>query len=548
MNGAVLLLLGIIVLVMGYLFYGRWLAKQWGIDPSKRTPAHEMGDGIDYVPSKAPVLLGHHFSSIAGAGPITGPIQAAVFGWIPVALWVIIGGIFFGAAHDFGSLFTSIRNKGQSIGEVISRTMGPKSKRLFIVFAYFTVVLVIAAFTSIVAGTFDGIGGTETENETNGIAATASISFILFAVILGVIMNRLRTSTLVSSLVAMVFLVVSIIVGNLCPILISENVWIVILAIYIIAASVAPVWILLQPRDFMCSFLLYGLLFVSLIGIFIVMPEMNLPGFTSFETSVGYLFPALFITVACGAISGFHSLVSSGTTSKQIDNEANALPIAYGGMLIECVLALIALVCVGVLFTGSMPSGTPTEVFARGATQIITSLGLEAHSTVVYSLIILVISSFALTSLDTATRLGRFLFQEFFDEGSSSVRVMLTNPLVSTLITVGLGVGLALIGYQNIWGLFGAANQLLAVIAILAVSAWLGHAGLNYRMLVVPMIFMLIVTLTSLAILIYDKFMLLTGGFEPFALIQMLIAMVLFVLAIILMKDGSKVLLRVSEK
>ena len=546
MNGATLIIAGTICLIAGYIFYGRWLARKWGVDPSRKTPAHEIADGLDYSPARRSVLLGHHFSSIAGAGPITGPIQAAVFGWIPVALWVIIGGIFIGATHDFGSLLASVRSRGQSIGTIISNTMGRRAKRLFLIFAYLTLVLVIAAFTSIVAGTFEGISGTAEHNRSNGIAATSSILFILFAVILGILSNRYRLSSRMSTLLTLVFLLSSIIIGISFPIYLSESVWIAVIAAYIVMASILPVWMLLQPRDFMCSFLLYGLMGAAIIGILLANPTMNLPGFTSFETNIGYLFPALFITVACGAVSGFHSLVASGTTSKQLDSERDTLPIGYGSMLIECVLALVALVCVGMLFTDTMPNGTPTEIFAGGIASIISSLGLESYEALTYSLVILVVSSFAMTSLDTATRLGRMLFQELVEPADDSeplgLTKMLGHPAVATIITVCLGVGLALVGYQNIWGLFGSANQLLAVLAILAICAWLGNAGLENRMLYIPMVFMLLATLTSLILTIYGKLMVVMDSFDTVALIQAVIAIFLFILALVLMKDGVKVL------
>ena len=549
MNGALLLLISIACLICGYLVYGRWLAKQWGVDPQRPTPAHTEYDGVDFVPAKPSILLGHHFSSIAGAGPINGPIQAAVFGWIPVTLWILIGGIFFGAVHDFGSLFASVRTKARSIGEIISESMGTRAKRLFIIFAYLTLILVIAAFASIVADTFDGFADDGSTVLTNGVTATISMLFIVAAVILGFLMNRFRMSSLVSAVFAVLMLMVCVAVGINFPIYIPSEIWIWVLALYILVASVVPVWILLQPRDYLCSFLLYGVIGAAIAGIVMANPNLSLPGFTTFETSIGYLFPALFITVACGAISGFHSLVASGTTSKQIDNERHMLPIAYGGMLIECVLGIIALICVGMLYSGGMPSGTPTQVFAQGISSMLSSVGLENYETVTYSLVILAVSAFALTSLDTATRLARFMFQEFFLRSDESpkdavgVKRVLTSPVGATCITVFLGMALAMVGYQNIWGLFGAANQLLAVLALLAICAWLGNIGRNNRMIYIPMVFMLVATLTSLVLTVWSKATVLLGGFDVMAFTQMLLAAILFVLALVLMKEGVSALL-----
>ena len=544
-----LLIASIIILVLGYMLYGRWLARKWGIDPSRETPAHTEYDGVDFVPAKPSVLLGHHFSSIAGAGPITGPIQAALFGWLPVTLWVLIGGLFFGAVHDFGSMFASVRNKGRSIGEIISESMGPRAKKLFIVFAYLTLILVIAAFASIVADTFDGFTSDAEQNLTNGVAASISMLFIVAAVVLGVIMNRFNLSAVSSAVVAIAILLICVVIGMSYPIYISADLWIWILAAYIMAAAIVPVWILLQPRDYLCSFLLYGVTGAAIAGIILANPSLSLPGFTSFETQLGYLFPALFITVACGAISGFHSLVASGTTAKQIDNERNILPIGYGGMLIECVIAIIALVCVGILYSdGNMPSGTPTQIFAQGISSMLSSVGLESYETTTYSLVILAVSAFALTSLDTATRLARFMLQEFFLEKDQKpkdlqgAKRVIANPVVATVITVVLGMALATVGYEKVWGLFGAANQLLAVLALLAVCAWLGNIGKNNRMIYIPMMFMLAATLSSLVLTMYSKIGDLSVGFDGVAAAQLVISALLFVLAVFLMAEGLKVL------
>lgn len=543
MDGSTLLILSIAIFCSGYMLYGRWLAKKWGVDPSLKTPAHTERDGVDYVPAKPSVLMGHHFSSIAGAGPITGPIQAAVFGWVPVALWVFIGSIFIGAVHDFGSMFASVRNKGRSITDVISNSMGDRARTLFTVFAYLTLILVIAAFASIVADTFSGFDAEGNPIKVNATSASISIMFIIGAVVLGFLMNRFKLGSVSGAVVAVLVLLVCIVLGITFPIYLSESFWIVFIALYIIVASVLPVWILLQPRDYLCSFLLYGILGAALIGILLARPELTLPSFTGFESSLGYLFPALFITVACGAVSGFHSLVSSGTTSKQVDNEKHMLPVAYGAMLLEGVLAIIALICVASLYDGGMPDGTPTQIFAEGISTILSGIGLSEYETLTYSLIILAVSAFALTSLDTSTRLGRLLLQNLSGprEGESNVstiRKNLSKPIVATIITVGAGIGLALVGYQNIWGLFGAANQLLAVLAIMAVCAWLGNVGKNNKMLIVPMLFLFACTLTSLATTMWNKINILLDGFDGAALAQTLLAAFLFILAIILMKEG----------
>ena len=565
MNAAVLLIISIVILLAGYIFYGRWLSKKWGVDPSKATPAHTMEDGVDYVPAKAPVLMGHHFSSIAGAGPINGPIQAAVFGWVPVALWVLIGGIFFGGVHDFGSLFASVRNKGKSIGTVIEDSIGLKAKRLFIIFAYLTLLLVIAAFASIVANTFKA---TFLENGAIDYAASAanastamiSIFFIVLAILFGFFVYRRNAPLGISTIIGVALIAVALVVGlKWHPVYLSYETWMIICGVYILIASVTPVWILLQPRDYLSSFLLYGMMILAVVGIIGCHPSIDaMPAFTGFVdtiaptgSSIGYLFPALFVTIACGAISGFHSLVGSGTTAKQLDRESDARPIAYGGMLIESALAIISLCAVAYIWK-DYESGTtvvPTAVFAGGLSQMLGQLfGSEAQS-VTYSLLILAVSAFCLTSLDTATRLARYMFQEFWMKPGESVKDMtgarkvLTNPFVSTLITVIAGVALGMTGYAKIWALFGAANQLLAGLGLLAVAAWLGKIGKDNKMFYFPMVFMLLVTLTSLVFTVKAQIGLISAGTDTtWAIVRAVIAVLLIILAIDLVIEGFRAL------
>ena len=550
MNGIAILLISIVVLIIGYITYGSWLAKKWGVDPSRKTPAHEINDGRDYCPARAPVLLGHHFSSIAGAGPINGPIQAAVFGWLPVLLWVVLGGIFFGGVHDFSSLLASIRHKGQSIGVVISDNIGRRAKRLFIIFAYLTLLLVVAAFASIVAGTFNGFNADGSHNVTNGTAAMISVLFIVLAFVFGFAVYRRNAPLSVSTIIGVALIVVCIVVGIKVPIFISMNTWLLIIGLYIVAASVLPVWMLLQPRDYLCSFLLYGAMLAAVFGIFATNPTVNLAYSYGFGGLAGnsFMFPILFITVACGAISGFHSLVSSGTTAKQISNEKDAKVIGYGGMLIECVLAVISLIAVGYLFKdGKMPAGTPTMIFASGlATMIDTFFGgsQDAYK-IVYALLILAVSAFALTSLDTATRLARYMFAEFFmEEGEiykdlKGYKKFLANPWVGTIVTVFLGIYLAIGGYAKIWPLFGAANQLLAGLALLAVASWLGNIGKSNKMFIFPMIFMLIATITSLCITFYQRLSdIINGKADSTNVLQTVFAALLVILSVALIIEG----------
>lgn len=585
MNAMLVLLGGLIVLIVGYVCYGGWLAKQWGVDPKRPTPAQELEDGIDYVPSKPYVLLGHHFSSIAGAGPINGPIQAAVFGWVPVLLWVLIGGIFFGAMHDFGALFASLRHKGQSIAAVIAENIDNTAKRIFCIFAYLTLLLVVAAFASIVANTF-AVGlanATDTSNLANQRTAMISMLFIVAAVIYGLATRGRNIPAVANIGIAILIIVVLVAVGYNFPyISLDYTTWMILLGVYIMVAAIAPVWILLQPRDYLSSFLLYGMIILSIIGIVGASltgnaSNLDIPAFTGFfasnaavdaagnpiinpETGAavtnlsaasGFLFPALFITIACGAISGFHSLVASGTTSKQLEKESHAQPIAYGGMLIECLLAIISLCAVGFVWQAYCAGdyASPTAVFAGGLSQMLACIpGLEGVESIAYTLLILAVSAFCLTSLDTATRLARYMFQELWIpvgetmESVTGARKFFSNPYVATLITVVIGIVLGMTGYTIIWPLFGAANQLLAALALLAVCAWLGNAGKNNKMFYIPMVFMLAVTLTSLVQTLYAKgLVLMAGSGDLFsAAVQAILAAILFALAIVLAVKGAK--------
>ena len=554
MNAVVILLVGI--------------AKQWGVDPKRTTPAHELEDGNDYVPAKAPVLMGHHFSSIAGAGPINGPIQAAVFGWVPVMLWVLIGGIFFGAVHDFGALFASVRNKGQSIGEVIAESIGSRAKKLFLTFSYLTLILVVAAFASIVANTFKATyteSGAldEVASAANASTAMISILFIIIAIIFGMMVYRRNASLVVSTVVGVAAIVVCMVVGyNWHPIYLNGSTWMVIVGIYIAIASVTPVWILLQPRDYLSSFLLYGMMIIAVVGIVGAHPTLSIPAFTGFidkaeygsGVSLGSMFPALFVTIACGAISGFHSLVGSGTTAKQLDKESDAQPIAYGGMLIECALALISLCAVGYIWSEYVPNGitTPTAVFATGISRMCATIPfLAGAENVIYAMLILAVSAFCLTSLDTATRLARYMFQEFWLEpgqtwkDATGFKRVLTNPYVATLITVVLGIALGMTGYAKIWALFGAANQLLAALGLLAVAAWLGTMGKNNKMFLFPMAFMLVVTIVSLCQTILTNFKAATAGTGEilWCWIRAGLGTLLVILAIVLAVEGVQTIM-----
>ena len=567
MNGIVLLLIGIAVLVCGYIFYGRWLCKQWGVGESTEpTPAHALRDDVDYVPAPAPVLMCHHFSSIAGAGPITGPITAATtgFGWLACVLWILIGGIFFGGVHDFGALFASVRHKGKSIGEIISANMSLRAKRLFVIFAYLTLVLVVAAFAAIVAGTFgvtyDETGALTAAGVANAQVAMVSLMFIVMAIIFGFAVYRKGVKMSIASVIGVIGIIACVIIGlNFYPIRLSTNAWMWLVGLYIMIASVAPVWILLQPRDYLSSFLLYAMLALAAIAVFMGNPSMDTLPLLNKADNATPVFPVLFTTIACGAISGFHSLVGSGTTSKQLDKEKDAKPIAYGGMLIECALAIMTLIAVAhaYSFNGTdMAFSGATAIFGGGIASMIDPSRGTVYS-VLYTLLVLTYSTFCLTSLDTATRMGRFMFQELWLDGTkgetpenvTGYKKILANPYVATLITVVLGITLGMNGYGKIWALFGSANQLLAALALLAIAAWLGNIGRKNAMCWIPMFFMLLVTLASLFINTKTQFAAIAAGgadWGPWA--QAILGILLMVLAVVLAIEGVQTIFFKKKK
>lgn len=515
MSGILVLLIAIVALGCGYIFYGKRLAKMWGVDNSRKTPAVEFNDGVDYVPTKAQVVFGHQFASIAGAGPINGPIQAAVFGWVPVLLWCVLGGIFFGAVQDFSSMFASVRNKGRSIGIIIENYVGRLGKTLFLIFVYLFCILVIAAFADIVAKSF-GINANlaDSVNRSHGQVATTSSLFIFAAIGLGFYLRNVnldsklgkKGATTVNTIIAIVLLIVCIAIGLLCPMSISVKTWSYIVFAYILIACVAPVWALLQPRDYLNSYLLIAMIVAAVLGIFVSNPEIKLNAFNGFTLANGTsIFPFLFVTIACGAVSGFHSLVSSDTASKQVEKESDMLPISYGAMLIESLLGVIALIAVAAVAEGGkVPAGTPQDIFAGAVAGFLGTLHIPQE--LAFTLISLSVSAFALTSLDSVARVGRLTWQELFlskeDDKEDAVipgwKKFLTNSWVATIVVLVPSYALMKVGYANIWPLFGSANQLLSVLAISAVAVYLKKIKKSNKMMIFPMIFMLCVTTVAL--------------------------------------------------
>ncbi|MFI3170237.1 MAG: carbon starvation protein A [Faecalibacterium sp.] len=553
-------LLGIACVVLGgaYLIYGRYLCKTWGIDPKAKTPAYEMEDGVDYVPAETQVVFGHQFASIAGAGPISGPIQAAVFGWVPVLLWILFGGVFFGAVQDFVAMYASVKNKGRTIGYIIEQYIGKMGKKLFLLFCWLFCILVIAAFADVVANTFVSNSDVVATNNANGAVATTSCLFILEAVGLGLLLRYVKLNKWINTAIAIVLLVVGVAIGMALPLLgISAGSWHFAIFVYILIASVVPVWALLQPRDYLNSYLLLFMIAAALVGIVVANPSVNLPAFTSYYVEgTGSMFPILFVTIACGAVSGFHSLVSSGTSSKQIKNEKDMLPVSFGAMLLESLLAVIALIAVASFTNGTVGAAelgytTPSLIFAGGVATFLESIG--APYSVVFTLINLAVSAFALTSLDSVARIGRLSFQELFldaqteDETMPLWRKVCTNKYFATVITLVFAYMLAKIGYANIWPLFGSANQLLSALALIACAVFLKKTNRKGFMLWIPMCIMLGVTLTALSMTIYTKLIgliTLTSTALAGDLLQLSFAIALFALGVIVAVQGFQKLLQ----
>ena len=510
MNTLVIVLIAAVVLFGAYVFYGRWLANKWGIDPKAKTPAVEYNDGKDFVPTNGWTVFSHQFSSIAGAGPVTGAIQAAAFGWLPVLLWVLIGGVFFGAVADFGALYASVKNKGKSMGMLIEKYIGKTGRKLFLIFSWIFCCIVVAAFADMVAGTFNaytvtdaGVTELAATATTNGAAGMISIMFMVFAVVLGLIQKKFNLTGWKEAVVGIVCIVASFAIGMNCPLIFGKAAWSYITFVYIFFAAVLPMWLLKQPRDHMTTFMFVAMIAGAVVGLVVAHPTMNLPVYTGFTNEkLGTMFPILFVTVACGAVSGFHSLVSSGTSSKTVENEKDMLKVGYGAMILESLLAVLALCVAGAAAAadGTPAAGTPFQIFSRGVAGFFEMFGVPAYAATVF--MTMCVSALALTSLDAVARIGRMSFQELFSvddmEHAEGWRKLFCNVYFSTFLTLAFGFLLTKIGYANIWPLFGSANQLLSALVLATLCVFLKVTGRSNKMLFPPLIIMLCVTFTAL--------------------------------------------------
>ena len=557
MSGILMVIIAIVFLGCGYIFYGKYLERKWGIDPKAKTPAYELEDGVDYVPADTNIVFGHQFASIAGAAPINGPISASIFGWLPAFLWILFGGVFIGAVQDFAAMYASVKNKGRTIGYIIEEYIGKAGKKLFLIFCWLFCILVIAAFADVVAGTFNGFtadaDGIVQTVAANGSVATTSMLFIFEAVALGMILKYGKLNKWVNTAIAIVMLVVAVVLGLNFPIYLNLQTWHIIIFVYILIACVTPVWVLLQPRDYLNSYLLIFMIAAAIVGVFVANPECNLQAFTSFNVDGSYLFPMLFVTIACGAVSGFHSLVSSGTASKQIKTEKAMLPVSYGSMLLECMLAVLALVAVSSFASGEAAAQglTPQpQIFAGAIANFLSVIGLPYN--LIFTLINLAVSAFALTSLDSVARIARISFQEFFMDGDTDTKNMpawkklFTNTWFATILTLVLSYMLAKVGYVEIWPLFGSGNQLLAVLALMACAVFLKKTKRQGVMLWIPIGFMIAVTFTALTttiIKLSKQFV--TVGLTLGTTMQLIFAILLLLLGVMITIQGIK---KLTEK
>ncbi len=557
MNTLVIVLIAVVVLGLGYVLYGRHIAKKWGIDPKAETPAVKYNDGKDYVPTNGWTVFSHQFSSIAGAGPVTGAIQAAVFGWLPVLLWVLIGGIFFGAVTDFGALYASVKNDGKSMGLLIEKYIGKFGRKLFLLFCWLFTLLVIAAFADMVAGTFnaytevDGALKLADAAKTNGAAGTISLLFIAFAMVFGLVQKKFQFRGWKETVLGLVLTVAALALGMLAPITAGKDTWTYITFVYIFFAAVLPMWLLKQPRDAMTTYMFIGMIAGAALGLLVAHPTMNLPVFTGFHNdTLGDMFPILFVTVACGAVSGFHSLVSSGTSSKTIANEKDMQKVGYGAMVLESLLAVLALCVAGAAASadGTAAVGTPFAIFSSGVAGFLEMFGIPVYGAQCF--MTMCVSALALTSLDSVARIGRMSFQELFTvddmEHAAGWRKLFCNKYFSTIVTLLCGYILTQIGYANIWPLFGSANQMLSALVLITLCVFLKVTGRENRTLFPPLIIMLCVTFTALVERVIALVKAYGAGTAVFLVegLQLIIAILLMVLGVIIVISCGKELFR----
>ena len=525
MNGLVVVAVAAVVLAVGYVLYGRWLARTWGVDAEALTPARRMEDGKNFSPASCFTAFSHQFSSICGAGPVTGTIAAMMFGWLPVLLWVLVGGIFFGAVHDFGALYASVKNNGKSLAQLIEKYIGRTGRKLFLLFSWLFTIIVIAAFVDMVAGTFmtvtDASGAVDTAaSYYGGTAGTISILFTFVAIAFGWVCRRFNLDGWRELLVGVVLFVAMFAIGMQFPVYLDKMGWFAVITVYLLFAAAMPIQVLKQPRDYLTSIMMLVMIGCAVVGIFVLAlggeAEMTAPmvaDFGALAEGGSFVFPLLFVSVACGALSGFHSLVSTNTSSKQVRDERDMVVVGYGAMVLESFVGVLAVVFAAIMFTtmntsgaGGALVGTPFQIFSQGVARGMTAFGVDGTLATVF--MTMCVSALALTSVDAVARIGRLSFQEFFAQGNDALEdeqaeltglpKVLSNTWVATVLTLALGLALAFGGYTNIWPLFGASNQLLGGMTMIMLAVFCKCTGRKGFMLYVPVVFLLCSTFTSL--------------------------------------------------
>jgi carbon starvation protein len=544
----------ILWLVFGYFAYGRWVARQFHLDDGKRTPANVVNDGEDYVPTRPFYLFGQHFSAIAAAGPIAGPIIACLaFGWLPCLLWIALGVVLIGAVHDLSALTSSVRHGAQSIAEITRDKLGGGAGRALMIFIWIALVYVAVAFTDITAGTFvsgdEALVG-ETSFNPGGAVAMASVLYLGLSVLLGLVERFLKPPLWLATILFVPATIALSYLGTQFShlLIFGHQTWAVLILLYCVVASMLPVWALLQPRGYLGGFVLYAAIAVGVIGIFFGGYMIQQPAFKSFDVGgmTGMLFPFLFVTIACGACSGFHGLVCSGTTSKQIDKESHTRPIGYGGMLAEGFVAFIALVTVMIAFGDSLvgPDGKNLpagKIYGNGIGNFLSIIIGQENLKFAVTFGAMAFSTFVFDTLDVTMRLGRYLVQELLGIPGR------LGALIGTLVTVALPLALIFLAkpgsYIEFWTLFGASNQLLAALTLLSITVWLYKARKRIAFTLIPMLFVLVITLWALSSIVVGNFRSSTGF--DIKLINGVMSMALIGLAIYLVVTG---LLKLREK
>lgn len=557
MTGLEIMLIAIVVLAVGYFGYAKWLEKTWGIDLKRPTPAVSKNDGKDFSPASRWTVFAHQFTSITGAGPVTGPIIAAMFGWLPALLWMLVGGVFFGAVQDFTALYASVKNGGRSIGMIIEDYVGRTGRRLFLLFCWLFTMLVIAAFCDMVANTFNGFSKTGAELMPNAAAASISLLYMFVAVLFGLYLKYCKPSAGVQFVVGVVLMVAMLAVGIAFPVYADALTWRYVVFAYLFAASVMPMWLLKTPRDYLSMFLLIGMIVCGVAGVCIQNPTINMPTYVGFTVKNMDLFPILFVTVACGAVSGFHSLVSSGTSSKMVASEGDMRLVGYGSMCVEVVLGVVSLIVVcAAANNGVLPAGTPFQTFSHSVASFLTTI-FGVPQQIAACILTMCVSALALTSVDAVARIGRMSLQELFTpsegEEKNAVQKLFTNTVFSTVLTLLGGYALCIAGYMSIWPLFGSANQLLSALVLTGLAVFLKSTGRKGWMLYGPMAIMFVVTMTALIEQIIKIFGAISAG--NFVLmvhgLQLVVAVALIVLALLVvyhcvlkLKDAAPVIKR----